>query len=172
MRIDSHLIRVRRAQPSLQRTLWGAVTFVFWLLYVYLWLPALTFVLWVFGLYGAYGELYARSDRIDPFLLLVLPLVALTAATVLILWAEYNRARFTGRERRAEHAIVPIEDIARDLCAGPGVQTVLATARISVLHMDERACPQAVTVIPVPAPSGPAETGAAVRSPAPAVDPT
>lgn len=150
MKADASLIRVRGAQPPLQRTLWGVVTFAFWAFYVYLWMPALTLALWLFGARSAYEQLYRRSDQLDPFLLVILPAVALVSATVLILWAEYNRARFTGRERRGTFPDVPIEEIAAHFGAGDGVAAQLATGRISILHMDESAQPRRVTAVPVP----------------------
>lgn len=146
-KVDSRLIVVKGAQPPLYRVAWTFVTLVAWLSYVHLWLPLATALMWWLGLRDAYEELYRQGSRIDTFVVLALPVTAVLVACVLIGWAEYNRLRFTGNERRARLPDVPMDDIAIALGAAPGVPAALARTRIAILDMDDAARP--VAVVPV-----------------------
>ena len=149
MKVDARLIRVPRAQPVLQRTAWGLVTLLAWLFYAYLWTPLATALMWWLGLRDMYGELYERSEHVDPFVVAVLPSLAILTACFLILWAEYNRLRFTGHERRTPFPDVPVDAIAVALGAEPDVAAALADARVAVLVMDGDARPVAVEPVRV-----------------------
>ena len=87
MKFDSRLIRKPMKQPRLQRAAWGFVTLGFWMVYVYLWTPLVTLLLWLLGIRTAFFELYVREHAIEPFLLFSLPLLALACALLLISWA-------------------------------------------------------------------------------------
>lgn len=150
-KFDSRLIQKRRAQPRLRRTAWGFVTAVFWGMYVYLWMPVITFVLWVLGIRNAYFELYMREHRVEPFLLIALPSLALCAAAVLIAWAEYNRWRFAGKDRRGAPASATLDEIALALGANAEVGAALNAGRVMVLHMDAQAIPRGVRPVLAPA---------------------
>lgn len=150
---DSRLIQRPYSQPLLPRTFWGLTTGAFWVLYLYLWVPLVTLFLWLFGIRRAEAELYLRQHEIDPFLLLVLPATAAGAAALLILWAEYNRRRFTGVERRSAPPPVALEQVAAALGASTEVAQALNQGRISTLHMDpHQAVPLGVTAVKPPAP--------------------
>ncbi|MEZ0469921.1 poly-beta-1,6-N-acetyl-D-glucosamine biosynthesis protein PgaD [Luteimonas salinilitoris] len=144
MKYDSRLIRRPNAQRPLRRTAWGFVTAAFWLFYLYLWAPLVTFVLWVLGINTALHELYLRESHIEPFLLFVLPLVALACAVLLIAWAEYNRFRFRGKDRRRAQADVPLAEIAVALGADAATASALGRGKVTTLHMDEHARPHGI----------------------------
>lgn len=145
MKYDSKFIRRPNAQPPLRRTAWGFVTAAFWLFYLYLWAPLVTFLLWVFGIHTASYELYLRESHIEPFLLFVLPLLALGCAALLIAWAEYNRFRFRGKDRRHAQADVPLAEIAALLGADAATADALGGGKVVTLRMDEHARPLGVT---------------------------
>lgn len=148
---DSRLIQKRRAQPRLRRTAWGFVTAVFWGMYVYLWMPVITFLLWVLGIRNAYFELYLREHRVEPFLLIALPTLALCAAVLLIAWAEYNRWRFSGKDRRGVPPSAKLDEIARALGADIEIGAALNASRVVVLNMDAQAIPRSVRGVLAPA---------------------
>jgi biofilm PGA synthesis protein PgaD len=143
-RFDSRLIQKRRAQPRLRRTAWGFVTAVFWGMYVYLWMPVITLVLWLLGIRNAYFELYLREHRVEPFLLIALPSMALCAAALLIVWAEYNRWRFAGKDRRGVPANASLDEIALALGANAELGAAINAGRVLVLNMDSHAIPRAM----------------------------
>lgn len=150
-KFDSRLIQKRRAQPRLRRTAWGFVTAVFWGMYVYLWMPVITFLLWVLGIRNAYFELYLREHRVEPFLLIALPSLALCAAVLLIAWAEYNRWRFSGKDRRGAPPSAQLDEIARALGADADIGAALNAGRVVVLNMDSQAIPRGVRNVFAPA---------------------
>lgn len=133
---DSRLIQRPRAQPRLRRTAWGFVTAAFWGVYVYLWTPAITMILWLLGIRNAYFELYLRQHSVEPFLLISLPALAVCATVLLIAWAEYNRWRFAGKDRRGAPPPTPLDDIAHALGATPQLGAQLNASRVAVLNMD------------------------------------
>jgi biofilm PGA synthesis protein PgaD len=144
-RFDSRLIRKRRRQPRLQRTAWGFVTLAFWGFYLYLWAPLLTLLAWLLGGRLAWLQLYEHGQHLDPFLIVALPVILACCAALLIAWAEYNRFRFTGKERRTPRKDASTEEVARNLGAPPHVAARLASARVITLHMDDLAQPIGVT---------------------------
>jgi poly-beta-1,6-N-acetyl-D-glucosamine biosynthesis protein PgaD len=162
---DSRLIQKPGAQPALPRTLWGMVTGAFWLIYLYLWTPVLTLVLWLLGIRNVASELYLRKHEVDPFLMLALPATAGVVVALLLIWAEYNRWRFAAAssERRGTQRSVALEEVARALGASSEVAAALNAGRVSVLHMDpNHAVPISVSAVE---PSPPAQPFPPVRMP-------
>ncbi|MFD0324851.1 poly-beta-1,6-N-acetyl-D-glucosamine biosynthesis protein PgaD [Lysobacter gummosus] len=162
---DSRLIQKPGAQPALPRTLWGMVTGAFWLIYLYLWTPVLTLVLWLLGIRNVASELYLRKHEVDPFLMLALPATAGVVVALLLIWAEYNRWRFAeaSSERRGSQRSVALEEVARALGASSEVAAALNAGRVSVLHMDpDHAVPLSVSAV---APSPPAQPFPPVKMP-------
>lgn len=104
-------------QPSLQG-LWqqysyGIFTFLAWGIWLYLWLPLINLVAWLFGaklfyehmiLLGGYQGLL-QDLGLYSFIILII-------GGVLILWARYNQYRFQGKEKRKRTPrYAPIEEI-------------------------------------------------------------
>lgn len=151
MKFDSRLIRKPMKQPRLQRAAWGFVTLGFWMVYVYLWTPLVTLLLWLLGIRTAFFELYVREHAIEPFLLFSLPLLALACALLLISWAEYNRLRFSRADRRSQPRSATLPDVAEALGTPPAVARALVLGKVTVLHMGEDARPQGFTSLADPA---------------------
>lgn len=137
----SKIIEHPEKQSPLHRTFWGAVTAAFWAFYVYLLLPLATLLLWVMGVRNAYTELYMRRHAVDPVLLLMLPALALVCVATVIAWAEYNRHRFQGHDRRRHQPDVPRSEIAAALSASPALEREIADVKIALLQMDAKARP-------------------------------
>ncbi len=131
--------------PQARRTFWGAVTAIFWVAYVYLWMPLITLVLWFLGIKQGYAELYLRDNSIDPFILIALPVMALIATVMLVSWAEYNRLRFSGTDRRSAMDDMPLDAVAQRIGAPSAMADALQEAKIATLHMDDDATPRSMT---------------------------
>ena len=152
--VQSGLAQSRLSQTSLidnsdtlsrsHRVFWGGVTGVFWLLYLYLWLPLITLVMWLLGVNNALVELYIPEGRVDAYLLVTLPLIALVCAAVLTVWAEYNLQRFKGMERRVGSEQIGIEMIAHTLGASGEVAAAMRDGKRMTLTMSDEATPVAV----------------------------
>lgn len=140
-RYDSRLIRKPHHQPRLRRTAWGFVTLTFWGFYFYLWAPLVTAVSWLFGGQLAWLQLYEYRQSVDPFIVIALPAMLVSCSLLLIAWAEYNRLRFAGRERRNPREDVSREEIARDLGASPALAAQLVGSKAVTLYMDDEARP-------------------------------
>ena len=151
MKFDSRLIRKPMKQPRLQRAAWGFVTLGFWMVYVYLWTPLATLLLWLLGIRTAFFELYVREHAIEPFLLFSLPLLALACALLLISWAEYNRLRFSRTDRRSQPRSATLPEVADALGTPPVVARALVLGKVTVLHMGEDARPHGFTSLADPA---------------------
>lgn len=143
---DRRVISLPGLQHRVKRTLYGVVTLLAWVVYAYLWLPLITLLLWVVGVRLSYIELYLQQQRLDAALLVTLPLLLLACATVLIGWAEYNRFRFRGHERRLAQSNVHSGEVAHALFAPPGLGVALLDAQSAVLMMDPQGRPLTVRV--------------------------
>lgn len=160
---EDRLIQNARSLPLARRTFWGLVTAVFWVLYVYLWLPLITFVMWYLGIRQARLELYLRNHSFDPYLLIVLPIIAVLTGLALVAWAEYNRNRFGGGDRRNATPPVPHKTIVFDLGGNSEIAAALAEHRVCVLHMNEDAVPTGATGVNLAVPA----LGAGAEDPLP-----
>ncbi|MEL1264746.1 poly-beta-1,6-N-acetyl-D-glucosamine biosynthesis protein PgaD [Pseudoxanthomonas putridarboris] len=150
MKFDSRLIHQPKKQPRLHRTAWGFVTLGFWMMYLYMLAPLVTLVLWLLGIRTAMFELYSRDHQVEPFLLVSLPIMAGLCAVMLISWAEYNRFRFGGMDRRSRQSDVTVHEMAAALGASDKVARALKQAKVTVLHMDDQAHPIDMTLLPLP----------------------
>lgn len=160
MNAHSAIIHMPQRQAPAQRTLYRVATLLVWILYAWLWLPLATLVLWVLGVRVAVIELYLAQQRVDADLLLWLPLLLLGCATVLVGWAEYNRRRFAGRDRRQGRQDVPAAEVAQAMGADGALATELAGARSVVLVMDGEGRPLALRQRPAtPVPHDAPERG-------------
>jgi biofilm PGA synthesis protein PgaD len=144
MKYDSRLIRKPYAQAPVKRAVWGFVTAAFWGLYIYMWLPLITLLLWLMGVRTTFFELYARNHHVDSFLVFAIPAIATACALVLITWAEYNRLRFSSRDRRAPQRDVTPAEVAQKLGATSELAEMLGQAKVTTLRMSERAEPESM----------------------------
>ena len=142
----AYVIDKPEGQSAKRRNAFGVLTGVAWLVYAYLWLPLVTLLVWWLGVKTAYVEFYLREQRIDTFLLLVIPLIIVVAAIVLLGWAEYNRLRFRNKkDRRQPMADVTHAEIAADMGAEPSLAQALQQAHHVAVGMNESAVPVLLT---------------------------
>lgn len=143
--LQSRLIDNSDKLPTAHHVFWGGVTGVFWLLYLYLWLPLITLAMWLLGVNNTLVELYIPEGRVDAYLLVALPLIALVCAVVLSTWAEYNRQRFKGTDRRKAVESVDIEMLALGLGVSSAVAAAMRAGKHMTLTMSDAAIPTAVS---------------------------
>ncbi len=138
MKAGEKLIYRPTSQARLHRTLFGLFTLLAWTIYLYLWAPLATLGLWLAGMRTAYLQVYLQQHAVNVGLLLQLATIAACCAAVLIGWAEYNRIRFQGIDRRAPQPNATIEQIAERLHADADQVRTLQTARIATVRLGER----------------------------------
>lgn len=144
--VTTPIIHRPERQGGARRTAYGVATAVAWAAYVYLWMPLITLLAWLAGIRTAYSELFLRENAIDPFLIMVLPLIALGCAVLLLGWAEYNRIRFQREDKRRKPDLVSYRDVDAALGAGAGLGERLRSGRILAVAIDEQAQPVTVNV--------------------------
>ncbi|MEO5595563.1 MAG: poly-beta-1,6-N-acetyl-D-glucosamine biosynthesis protein PgaD [Lysobacteraceae bacterium] len=134
-------------QSNAKRSLHRVLTLVAWTLYMYLWLPIATLALWWISTHLGYQELVETPDVIDIALFLVPIKAALIAAVLLIGWAEYNRLRFQGHERRHAQPNVTPTDTAGVLGATADLSNALLCSSSAIVSVDQNAVPIGVRVL-------------------------
>lgn len=84
-----------------QRAVFGALTAAFWVVWVLLWLPAITLLGWLaFGYQFRYHMIVLEGYRGFLGLVAIYGAVVVVFGGALILWAKYNHLRFRGMDRR------------------------------------------------------------------------
>lgn len=101
-------------QSNAQRYGWSSITFIFWLLYIYLWLPLITLMAWWVGakffnlhiiqLSGYTGLL----DKIGLYAAIVIVI-----SVTLIGWAKIEHLRFKDKPRRKGRPAVTDTEVAK-----------------------------------------------------------
>ncbi|MFO1360918.1 MAG: poly-beta-1,6-N-acetyl-D-glucosamine biosynthesis protein PgaD [Burkholderiales bacterium] len=142
-------------QTGRQRLLYGALTLLFWLLYIYLWLPLITLAGWSFGLWRGYDVLVTQTGFRDLLALLgwYASMIAAFAGT-LIVWAVYNLVVFGGRERRAPPPPLAAGEQASYWGVPAGALEAWRRERVLVVRHDARG---RIAVVAPPAPAAPPE---------------
>jgi biofilm PGA synthesis protein PgaD len=88
-------------------------TVVFWGIFVYLWMPLITVVAWMLGLYHSYGELtYVRELSNLEHLAFIYAMIVLALGSSLLLWALQEYLRFRNVNRRREPVAVALHELA------------------------------------------------------------
>ena len=89
-------------QSSSQRMIYPIITFAFWLLWIYIWLPLVSLIAWGFGVQLFYDEMILESG-LEAFIEIAgtYGVVIILLGTSLITWALYNWRRFRNKERRS-----------------------------------------------------------------------
>lgn len=103
--------------PSLQtlgqRYGWNTITFFFWVLYIYLWLPVLALLAWLFGYDRFVNYFLATTQPLNTSSGIGLYfLIIIAIAVIFIGWAKIERARFYGKVRRSSSAPVNVDNMA------------------------------------------------------------
>jgi len=128
----------------MQRTLFSVITLLAWTIYLYFWAPLATLLLWLAGFRASYLQIYLQRNEVNIELLLELLGIAVFCAVFLIGWAEYNRIRFHGLDRRARQADATLEEMATSLRASLVDAQQLQSARVATIIMADDATPTAV----------------------------
>lgn len=128
------------------RTISHLLTTAAWAAYFWLIAPALTTLAWALGLRYAWLELTAPLLTGEGMPGLLLPILAGSGVVVLLLWAEFNRWRFTGVERRRTTPPVSDDVVATSLGAPLSLPHALRDSfeklPVVVLQMNEQAEPE------------------------------
>lgn len=147
MRATDAVIRQPEAARPMRRRLFGTITFLAWSAYLYLWLPLITLIAWLLGLRTAFTEWMVHRDQLALRGLVLAGMTSMALAGALVLWAEYNRRRFTGVERRHRAPDVTAPDVASALGADRVAIAALQSGRVLRVHCRPDGSPERVDVV-------------------------
>ena len=122
------------------RVLFGTLTLVFWMAWVYLWLPLITLLGWLFGVQQFYEIMIQQGGLVNLKESLIFYSTGIFTVTgSLILWATYNWVRFSGKDRRQTRPVSSgSAAMAKFLKVSEAVIVGWQRAcRISVTHHDD-----------------------------------
>ena len=124
-------------QTSRQRLIFGSMTFIFWALWIYLWLPLVALIGWMLGFRIAYYEMIVKFGYVSLQHLLVFYLsIILFLGASLLVWAYYNYFRFRNKARRMQVAEVSVAALSERYHTAPETLALWAQARRLTLHHD------------------------------------
>lgn len=130
------IIQNPNMQTLRQRYAYAALTLLFWLLWIYLWTPLITFVAWIFGAERFYDTMIGHGG-IDMLksMLGMFGLIVLGMGAVFGGWALYNRWLVRGRDkRRGSPPVTDTELCERFTLAPEQLELLRATRRTVVTH--------------------------------------
>ncbi|QCO67810.2 poly-beta-1,6-N-acetyl-D-glucosamine biosynthesis protein PgaD [Luteimonas yindakuii] len=138
------IIDHRRQRSRGRQVASSALTAAAWAVYASLWLPLLTAVAWYAGVRTAYSHIYLKQHEVDAFLLLWVPAIALGCGVLLIGWAEYNRIRFSKKDRRQRRSEVHADTVSAGLGVSAALAARMRSGRITRVALDQDANPTGV----------------------------
>lgn len=125
-------------QSPLQRATTRGLTFVFWVIWIYLWLPLISLLAWWAGI-----ELF-REHMLDNNGYKILfddinwyGLVIVVSGVILVGWARYNLLRFRDRESRKNPLIVDLAAYAQHFKIDAQRLKQWQAAKRLVIHHDK-----------------------------------
>lgn len=134
------IIEQAKSTPGRLKLLYGMLTVVFWGLWLYLWMPLITFLAWLLGLDAFITHMVnLEGYRGLKQLLAVYGMVIVFLGGSLVVWAIYNLVRFRGKDRRAERALVSTADMADYAGLYPAELKAAQSSQRLVLHHDDHA---------------------------------
>lgn len=111
---NSLIIERPELQSMSQRYGWKTVTFLFWMFYIYLWVPLITLVVWLVGVklfHINMIEFKGYESLVDK--LGLYSIIILIISIILIGWAEVNRMRFKNKLRRLDNDELSVSEVAK-----------------------------------------------------------
>ena len=126
-------------QSTSQRVIYPIITFVFWMLWIYIWLPLLSLIAWGFGVQLFYDEMILENG-FDALIELagIYAMMIFLLAAALLGWAQYNWVRFKNVERRRAIDLVSTEDMAEYFQVDKEKLIIWRDANRMVVHHNEK----------------------------------
>lgn len=113
--MNSLIIEKPSLAPLPSRLGWGVATAFFWAVWVYLWMPLVTLVFWLFGvrLFGTFVDHTLQTDwRKFAHLVVIYAVVVCAMGGALLVWARIEFMRFRSVNRRTKPVPVSVEEVA------------------------------------------------------------
>ena len=100
-------------QTGRQRLVFGALTLLFWAIWIYIWMPLVALIGWALGVRTAYVQMVELRGYVGlVHVMWIYALVVVLLGGGLLIWAYYNYFRFRGVENRKARPAVDVHDLA------------------------------------------------------------
>jgi biofilm PGA synthesis protein PgaD len=137
MRAERPIVAHPERQTLAQRITSGSIASVAWGLWLFLWLPALSALLWMLGVHITYKSIVRAPNQSS---LLIVLLLVFTCNMIVSSWASYNYIRFVGKTRRRSSGVVSHEAVGNFFgVTDPETLTLLLNERRINLYFDNAA---------------------------------
>lgn len=132
------IIRRPELQPKGQRTLFRVITAGAWGVWIYLLLPLISLLAWLFGLDYARHYLL-NADEVDMYgTLLVYGAIIAAAALIIVTWSKYNGIRYRGGNRREAFPPVTPEMQCERFQVDRATLDMLHSGKVLLMDIDDR----------------------------------
>ena len=132
------IINKPKWQRRRHRVLFGSLTAVFWVAWVYLWMPVLALAGWTLGVRVGYDEMVVRGGFAGVVgLVKVYTLIIALLGGALLAWAYYNYFRFRGIERRRAFPRVTFANLSERYGIAPQMVEKWSHAKRLVVHHND-----------------------------------
>ena len=126
--------------PLPSRIGWAFFTAAFWIIWVYLWMPLITLLMWALGFryYDTHFLHNSPTELMDLRNIFVLYLsIIVTLGASLLAWARTEYLRFRNVNRRTRPAAVTTDELAEFAKIKPDTMATLSRVRHMPAHHDE-----------------------------------
>ena len=120
-----------------QRSLYGLITLLVWVLWVYLWTPLLSLLAWALGVRVFVVEMLLPANMTYMQELFLYGQLVFLMLVVMLAWSRYNIWRFRGMDRRKHQGPLTAEDEAAYYEIDSALIRQLRNADSAIVHYDE-----------------------------------
>jgi biofilm PGA synthesis protein PgaD len=139
MRAERPIISQPERQTWKQRLTSDTLTGIAWAIWLYLWLPALSAILWILGIRLTYIHIVRAADKGS---LLAIFVIAALCNVIVTIWSKYNYTRFVGKMRRCGAETVSHEVVAKSFGqTHPETLLLILQERCLTIHFDDAGVP-------------------------------
>ncbi|MFW2036737.1 poly-beta-1,6-N-acetyl-D-glucosamine biosynthesis protein PgaD [Acinetobacter junii] len=111
--------------------------FLGWLLWIWIFMPLITALLWIFQGFSAYEQLFVMNIPEQSIDILYLIISIMLFILTLIIWAIYNWFRFYNKERRSFPKNISVDQLALSFELNTEQMNALRDAKNVTLHYDQ-----------------------------------
>lgn len=123
-------------QSNARRGVLGVLNSLGWMIWIYLLMPFISVIAWLFGYYRFNGYVVHDQPGTWAHLLLMLVLVGIMSV-LLIGWASYNLLRFRNNERRLAVTNVTVQQVAQFYELDSGTVQRVQQQQVSTFYYDD-----------------------------------
>jgi biofilm PGA synthesis protein PgaD len=121
-------------QSGVQHTMFSALTLSVWALWLYLWLPLITTILWMVGIRWAYIQVFRGSRGVSLWVILW---ILIATSAIIGSWSSYNHFRFARKAQRRHVQALAKSSIAKSFGISSATLSVLLRERRLNLYFDD-----------------------------------